>query len=353
MILRGMSSPTQLLFAIGMQTLMLCNSYTPPTPKCKKFTCPAGQKALRKKGYKAWTYGCADAGANVFSMANFDPNDPLGGLNKGKKNFDKCCLEHDACQQTCGMSSDECHNSFQKCATKICKNDQNCMFQAQLGQMMSGPTWGDDSDVAKFDKDSDPACKGYNRWQSDSCECVDNDKVEETNDKRLKTFYKLYNPEKLDDSGEIKDLAEVKKKWKGKEPSMFLALTMKYKDKAIERRQKPKPKPYEPKDPVGDTASSSAESTDAGADADASDSESTTEDEADDAAEKKIESLKADKAAAVESEDFEKAQQIKDEIDSLKKEEVGRLKKAKEDAVAEEDFAKAKKLKARIEKLEL
>lgn len=348
MILRGMSSPTRLLSALCMQTLMLCNSYTPPTPKCKKFTCPAGQKAVRKKGYKAWTYGCENAGNNVFSMANFDPNDPLGGMNKGKKNFDKCCYEHDACQQTCGMSSEDCHNAFQKCASKMCKSDQNCMFQAQLGQMMSGPTWGDEGNPLDKGPDghTDPACKGYNRWQTDSCECVEKDTWEETNDKRLKTFYKLYNPEKLDDAGEIKDLEEVKKKWKGKESQMFLALTMKYKDKAIEKREKPKPKPFEPKDPVDPP-----EGTDGGGDADSGGT--PPEDEADDAAEKKIESLKADKAAAVESEDFEKAAKLKDEIESLKKEEIARLQKAKADAVAEEDFPKAKQLKARIQKLEL
>lgn len=335
--------------ALCTQILLLSKSYTPPVPKCKPFKCSAGQKPVRKKGHKPWSYGCEKAGDNVFAMSgnNFDPNDPLGSLNKGKKNFDKCCLEHDACQQTCGKSSADCHNGFNKCATKICKGDQNCMFQAQIGQMMASPVGFGEEKGADYSKEGDYQCRGYDRWQGDACECVDADKVEESNDKRLKTFYKLYNPEKLNGDGEIKDLAEVKKKWKGKEPDMFLALTMKYKDKAIERREKPKPPPYTPPSPKDDEGSNekdySADS-DSGASADS--------DEAENENEKKIASLKAEKEEAVAKEDFDKAQQIKDEIDSLTKEEVSRLKKAKNDAVAEEDFLKAKELKARIDKLE-
>merc|ERR1719174_984417 len=80
--------------------------YKPPAPKCAPFTCPAGQKPVRKKGYKTWSYGCPDSGANFMSVgAGWDPNDPLGSAKKNQKNFDKCCLDHDACLQTCGMSS--------------------------------------------------------------------------------------------------------------------------------------------------------------------------------------------------------------------------------------------------------
>lgn len=347
----GMLSSTRLLIAVCTQAaFVLCRSYTPPTPKCKPFTCPAGKKPVRKKGHKPWSYGCKDAGGNIFSVGkNFDPNDPLGSLNNNKRNFDKCCIEHDACQQTCGMTSADCHNGFQKCATKICKGDENCMFQAQIGQMMSGP--GFDEIDKSSDKDRDPTCRAYDSWQGGGCECEDKEKWEDTNDKRLKTFYKLYNPEKLDDKGDIKDLVEVKKKWKGKEPQMFLALTMKYKDKAIERREKPKPPPYSPPPPKDDADGASGGSEDSYADEGTAEDEGSVE--AGSATETKIANLKIEKAQAVENEDFEKAQQIKETIESLTKEEVDRLKKEKDAAVAEEDFLKAKQLKARIEKLEL
>jgi len=40
----------------------------------------------------------------------------------------------------------------------------------------------------------------------------------------------MYNFSVFDRTGEIKDVEEVWKKWKGKEASMFLALASKYKD---------------------------------------------------------------------------------------------------------------------------
>lgn len=42
--------------------------------------------------------------------------------------------------------------------------------------------------------------------------------------------YHMYNFSVFDRTGEIKDVEEVWKKWKGKEASMFLALASKYKD---------------------------------------------------------------------------------------------------------------------------
>merc|ERR1712003_84564 len=62
----------------------------------------------------------------------------------------------------------------------------------------------------------------------------------------LKSFYGKFNKERLDGNGDIKDVDEVWKKWKGKEPDMFLALATKYKTKAVEIREKPKAPPYNP-----------------------------------------------------------------------------------------------------------
>jgi len=294
---------------------------------------------------------------NIMNMGmDFNAADPMGSMNKGKQNFDKCCLEHDACQQTCGMSSGECHNVFNKCAQKKCKGNENCMFQAQIGQMMSGPSFADDG--AKHDeKEGSYACRAYDTWQKDSCECEDDDKWEGSNDKRLKTFYKLYNPDKLDAEGEIKDLGEVKKKWKGKESEMFLALTTKYKDKTIERKIKPKPPPYTPPVKKDGEEDSSSGSSDSGSGS--SDFEDITEEvhkdpeDQESRGEKKIARLKTEKLEAVEKEEFDKAGDIKEQLAKLIPLELDRLKKAKEKAVEDEEFLKAKSLKARIEKLEL
>merc|ERR1719446_1754715 len=79
-------------------------SYQPPAPVCKPFQCPSGTKAVGNSDHKLWSYGCKDSGINFMSMGGFDPNNPLGGMNKGK-NVDKCCVEKSICEQTCGTTS--------------------------------------------------------------------------------------------------------------------------------------------------------------------------------------------------------------------------------------------------------
>merc|ERR1719387_2558712 len=131
------------------------------------------------------------------------------------------------------MTAKDCHDQYQKCSAKVCgKSDQNCQFQAQLAQIMKEP-YEEKTEPYDYEKekDKDPACKGYNFHQNASCECVNEAEFEPTVEKRLKTFYKLHNPDKLGENGEIKDVATVWSKWRGKEAQMFLALTQKYKDK--------------------------------------------------------------------------------------------------------------------------
>merc|ERR1712187_980427 len=93
-------------------------------------------------------------------------------------------------------------------------------------------------------------CKSWEKVQNEACKCVPEDDWQTETETHLKAFYKKHNPEKLDDNGEIKDLADVWKKWKGKEPQMFQALATKYKAKAVEIRVKPKPPPYKPPPPL-------------------------------------------------------------------------------------------------------
>jgi len=110
--------------------------YTPPAPICKPFTCPKGEKPAGNGDHQIWSYGCKDSGLNVLSMA--DLNNPMGGMNKGK-NVDKCCIERDICKQTCGTTSQECHNNFQACSKKTCKGDQNCNLAAMMSDIRSDP----------------------------------------------------------------------------------------------------------------------------------------------------------------------------------------------------------------------
>merc|ERR1719482_1867960 len=140
---------------------------------------------------------------NILSAASLDPNDPLGGLRQGK-NVDKCCVERDICKQTCGMTSKACHDAFQKCSQKICKGDQNCQLQAMMSDIMSFDPDEDRGKDYKYDPE-ESKCRGYKKGQAESCTCVEEDSFRSAAEDKLKSFYSKYNPEKLDDSGAIKD----------------------------------------------------------------------------------------------------------------------------------------------------
>lgn len=251
--LLGLLAPQLSLAAFGG-----AGGYEPPAPNCKPFTCPAGSKPVGEPDHQLWSYGCKDSGMNIMSMGqDFDPNDPLGSMKKQNgKNVDKCCVERDICKQTCGTTAKECHNSFWACSKKMCKGDQNCEMSAM---MASFSVDDDDKDEPK----KDPAapvdyeadrnkrdCRGYEKAQEKVCKCIPNDKWQDATEKNLKAFYKTHNPDKLGTDGEIKDLADVWKKWKGKEPAMFQALATKYKAKAVMMKTKPKPPPYKPPPPL-------------------------------------------------------------------------------------------------------
>lgn len=302
--------------------------YTPPTPRCPAFTCPKGQKPLFKEGFKVWAYGCPDSGTNFIdssSLRDFDINNPLKGL--AKRNTSKCCVEKEICHRTCGMTSQLCFDSYQSCIKKVCKADQNCLFSAQISDMTLGSPADDDDDKAEDGKDQfDPAkaaCKAYGRDQKRACGCVDAEDWRPGVEARLRDFYAAYNPEKLDETGQIKeqDLEAIWKQWEGKEPQLFLELTKKYKDSAVEIRQKPKPKPPAPKEEAA---------------------------KIEDPLQKEQQQLK-DKLQGASG---KKREKLEAEILELTKKRVAKLRKEKDDAVAVEDFVKAKELKHQIKLLD-
>jgi len=287
--------------------------------------------------------------ASAFRM---NPNDPLAGM-RGGKNLDKCCVERDICKQTCGMTSKACHESFKKCSNKICKGDQNCQLQAMMSDILSEP-YDEEDKKEKYDPEA-TKCKGYVRGQKQACKCVAKGDWRNATEDHLKAFYKKFNPEKLTKKGVIKDADEVWKKWKGKEPELFVALATKYKDKAVEIREKPKPPPYTP--PPKDNA-------DAGSDAGAEEPSAADEppapappadglDEDDRSFEEKRKELDAKKSQAAEDEDYDLADKVKEEAATLLQDEIKRLKSKKAQSIAEEEYAEAKRLKQRLARLEL
>jgi len=340
--------------------------YAPPAPKCKDFggfSCKKDEKPVGKVDYQLWSYGCKESGMSFMNTASFDPSNPMKGMQQ--KNVDKCCVERDICKQTCGMSAVACHDGFQKCSKKICKGDQNCDMQAMLSEIMSDPV-----DEASPEKGSDPdesRCKGYNKAQRDSCHCVGKEEWQFETDSKLKAFYGKFNPEKLNNEGEIKDLDDVWKKWKGKEADMFMALATKYKDKAVEIRVKPKPPPYKPPAGGEDYGDESPDLKKAreGLQQEEDNLDGLTKERASKADtpttvdlegamfETERAKIADKKRKAAEDEDYDLAQTLKEEVQGITKTEIERLKSLKNKAIEDEEYQAAKNLKARIAKLEL
>eukprot|EP00443_Scrippsiella_acuminata_P078460 CAMPEP_0115428368 /NCGR_PEP_ID=MMETSP0271-20121206/29942_1 /TAXON_ID=71861 /ORGANISM="Scrippsiella trochoidea, Strain CCMP3099" /LENGTH=404 /DNA_ID=CAMNT_0002853461 /DNA_START=64 /DNA_END=1276 /DNA_ORIENTATION=- len=361
---KGVAGHLQPEGLLGLLAALLCPGlvesqfggagYTPPAPICPAFKCADGEMAVGNPDHQIWSYGCKDSGMNILNAASFDPNNPYA--NMGQKSVDKCCVERDICKQTCGMTSKACHDNFQKCSQKICKGDQNCQLQAMMSDIMSEPYDDEDKDK-KYDPER-AKCKGYNRGQQESCRCVPKKDFKSAVESNLKGFYSKFNSEKLDKKGDIKDKDEVWKKWKGKEPDMFMALAAKYKSKAVEIRQKPKPPPYKPpadtdfEDTAG-TAPGEDESM-AAEEATAADSETapTSQDvDPEEAAfDQKLAAIQAKKQKAKEEEDYDAAADAKEEAADLIKEEIARLNSKKAKAIEEEDYLEAKRIKMRIQK---
>merc|ERR1740121_2642711 len=166
----------------------------------------------------------------------------------------------------------------------------------------------------KYDPDKQK-CKVYKRGQEDACQCVPKKEFKASTESNLKSFYGKHNPEKLDDMGDIKDVEEVWKKWKGKEPDMFLALATKYKEKAVEMRVKPKPPPYKPS-PQSDVDTDAETSSEAGATADAAEAPpepAAPEDPEEVAFKEKRTALMTKKRQAKEEEDYDTAGEAEEE----------------------------------------
>jgi len=318
------------------------NAWNPPAPVCAPFKCKSGEVPVGRPEHKIWSYGCKEAGMNVFSMADLDPNNPLAGMNKQKHDMDKCCVEKDICKQTCGKTSKECHEQFQKCSKKSCKGNQNCQLQAFMADLMSEPVEDEADKAKKFDPEGSK-CKAYTRGQSEACMCVPKGDFKSATESKLRRFYKDFNPEKLTEDGEIKDVEEVWKKWKGKEADMFMALATKYKAKAVEIREKPKPPPYTP--PEEDTPATPNADMDATSDGDSASDEGAS------SYDRQRAELAARKRKAVEEEDYDAAQDLKTQLESLTEAELKSLKEKKAKAIESEDFLAAKKIKDRIARL--
>ena len=61
-------------------------------------------------------------------------------------------------------------------------------------------------------------CRGYNKAQEAVCQCVPKAEVQDANERKLKSFYKKFNPEKLDSKVGPGELTS----WSTKQKGFFL-----------------------------------------------------------------------------------------------------------------------------------
>ncbi|KAJ8318134.1 hypothetical protein KUTeg_003225 [Tegillarca granosa] len=70
------------------------------------FSCPDGQRAIPRAGFKASHNGCGSYGFKIKSS-----NLP---------EMTECCNTHDACYETCNIDRETCDNQFKTCLENMC-----------------------------------------------------------------------------------------------------------------------------------------------------------------------------------------------------------------------------------------
>merc|ERR1712194_504009 len=88
-------------------------------------------------------------------------------------------------------------------------------------------------------KDDKELCQTYFQGQQQACDCASKYVWKGQLNKRLAEFYKKHQPSKLDASGGLRDRNHIWQKWEGNESSLFLALSMKYWETAVDLKEKP------------------------------------------------------------------------------------------------------------------
>jgi len=131
--------------------------------------------------------------------------------------------------RTCGMALRKCNTFFEKCAIKSCGDDWDCLAAAEAADMIIS---GGDSHMT--------VCKAYRDTQHHLCDCLPWKSAKDGATDRLTSFYAEVRPDRLDETGKVKNVEEVWKKWQGREAELFFELARKYSADAVEIRSWPK-----------------------------------------------------------------------------------------------------------------
>lgn len=172
-----------------------------------------------------WSYGCHGEPLEPDAHAQW----ALRQDNKAL--LQTCCIDRDVCFQSCGIAAEKCASDFIECVQKDCPSQT-------LRPIESAYCYDEAVAFSVDDLEGKADCKVFHEAQQDSCECVPLEDWERSIERSLVGFYKTHQPDKLDESGEIRNSSSIWEKWRGNEPQLFYALARKYRRKAVQIRKK-------------------------------------------------------------------------------------------------------------------
>lgn len=216
--------------------------YSKINEKCPQFSCPAELRPVQRldDNLKIWGYSTCPEERNVVEQV-FPEYDPVE-IYRGKELVAHCCFQRDVCMRTCLMPRDVCHRKYHECVDQRCgkipdvqqaqQPFKECVQVAQFNSWYSFYKWGKEG-----------GCAEYTEAQREACECVPSARLDAAMKQRMITFYKAYNPSKLNaDQSDLKDL-KVWRQWREERPRMFYESFMKYRKDSLEVRDRHTLKP--------------------------------------------------------------------------------------------------------------
>jgi len=140
------------------------------------------------------------------------------------------------CAQTCGISFQECFDTFWECAERACdkfqQDHRNCLDEAGWNDMRFLLKERREKLVMlNMPKDAD-ICTAFHGLQRGSCDCVPQAEWESKLKARFEDHFREHHPDKVTKKGTFKD-KKFWKAWKGKRAELFFKMVMQSKDKLV------------------------------------------------------------------------------------------------------------------------
>ena len=174
------------IFTIGQgQYFDGFDAFANQNKRCKLYSCDKGYEPVPNKKMTFQSAGCDAMGSGNINLFG-------GDEDEDGKPYEDCCHEWHACNQICGISKQNCDDTYAKCTEEKCKGkDPNCLEQANMNMMMNGLA----------------GCKSFEVIQNKACTCVTKygDRHVKQREEALLNFYKKYAPKSI---RKVHDLAK-------------------------------------------------------------------------------------------------------------------------------------------------